>query len=283
MTNRILITLITMLVSANVYAADSSAMNILSIQGHSFYDVIDEGLHGPEMVVVTPGTFKMGSDHGPEDVQPARTVKVTKPFAIGKFEVTFADYDRFAEETGRKKPTDLGWGRGNRPVINVDWDDTRAYAAWLSKKTGKKYRLPTEAEWEYAARAGSPQEYAWGKQLAENDANCNRCGSAWDNVVTAPVGSFHANSLGLHDMHGNVWEWTEDCWNENYEGAPKDGKAWKTGLCSHRVVRSGSWFDTSKYLQASTRWGNIATYFSATTGFRLVQELEEKQIYAMMD
>ncbi len=134
------------------------------------------------------------------------------------------------------------WGRGNRPVVNVTWDDATAYAQWLSAVTGESYRLPSEAEWEYAARAGTETAYSWGDELGTNKANCDGCGSRWDDdEETAPVGSFAPNAWGLHDMHGNVWEWTGNCWNEGYAGAPADGSAWTDGHCGRRVVRGGSY------------------------------------------
>ena len=117
-------------------------------------------------------------------------------------------------------------GRGRQPVINVTWDDAQRYVAWLSKMTGKPYRLLSEAEWEYAARAGTQTAYSWGDEIGKGNANCNGCGSQWDNKQTAPVGSFAPNAFGLYDMHGNVWEWVEDCFHDNYNGAPEDGSAW---------------------------------------------------------
>ena len=159
------------------------------------------------------------------------------PFAVSKFEVTFDEWDACFELGGclvnaADQPSHAAlpgpWGRGKRPVINVSWGDAQEYVAWLSKETGKSYRLLTEAEWEYAARAGSTTNYSWGDDIRKEGkvmANCNGCGSEWDNQKTAPVGSFAANAFGLHDMHGNVWELVEDCWSENYDGAPVDGSA----------------------------------------------------------
>ena len=146
----------------------------------------------PEMVVVPAGEFMMGSNDGQADEKPVHKVTIAKPFAVGKFEVTFAEWDACVAAGGCKhKPDDEGWGRGKRPVINVSWDDiTKEYLPWLSRKTGKTYRLLTEAEWEYAARAGSRAKYAWGDEIGKNSANCDGCGSHWDNKQTAPVGSF---------------------------------------------------------------------------------------------
>lgn len=217
----------------------------------------------PEMVVIPAGHFQMGCVSGincGSDEKPVHEVKIAS-FALSKYEVTFEEYDAFTDATGRERADDRGWGRGQRPVINVSWYDAMAYAAWLSKQTGKTYRLPSEAEWEYAARAGTTTKYSWGNEIGINRANCDGCGSQWDNKMTAPVGSFEANSWGLYDMHGNVWEWVQDCWNENYEGAPADGSAWTPGDCSGRVLRGGSWYTDPGSLRSAIR-------FSYTTGFR---------------
>ena len=164
---------------------------------------------------------------------------------MGRYEVTFAEYDRFVSATGRESPDDRGWGRGRRPVINVNQADAKAYATWLSAQTGKTYRLPSEAEWEYAARARTRTRYSWGDSIGCDQARYGRreggeCSDSWDGTV--PVGSFEPNAFGLYDMHGNVWEWVADCWHDNYEDAPTDGSAWTTGCDSARaVLRGGSW------------------------------------------
>ena len=163
---------------------------------------------------------------------------IPAPFALSTHEVTFEDYDRF---THPNEVNDQGWGRGRRPVINVSWDEAKDYVEWLSSETGATYRLPSEAEWEYAARAGTANKYSWGNEIGANRANCqnDHCGDQWKR--TAPVGSFPPNGFGLYDMHGNVWEWVEDCWNGSYAGAPADGDAWRSGDCAKRVLRGGSW------------------------------------------
>lgn len=190
----------------------------------------------PEMVVVPDGRFRMGSSKSNmTEVRPTHEVVIAKPFAIGRFTVTFANWDACVTDGGcRHKPEDRGWGRGKQPVIYVSWEDvSNEYLPWLSLKTGKNYRFPTEAEWEYAARAGSPTEYPWGDDIGKGNANCRDCVSDWAGKQTAPVGSFKANAFGLHDMHGNVWQWVEDKFHSNYQGAPVDGSAWTTGGSSN--------------------------------------------------
>ena len=158
-------------------------------------------------------------------------------------------------------------------MINVGWDDAQLYVQWLSEQTGHAYRLPTEAEWEYAARAGTTTAYSWGNDIGRNLANCDGCGSQWDEDRTAPVGSFPANAFGLHDMHGNVWEWVLDCWNDTYSGAPTDGSAWLSGNCGRRVLRGGSWVSYPRNLRSAYRdWypPGIRNYI---IGFRVARTL----------
>ena len=196
-------------------------------------------------------------------------------FALGVYEVTFEEYERFARATGRDRPNDRGWGRGGRPVNNVSWEDAQAYAAWLSDETGEDYRLPSESEWEYAARAGSATRYSWGRDIGRNRANCNGCGSRWDSDGTSPVGSFAANGWGLYDMHGNVWEWVEDCWHENYAGAPRDGSAWTSGgSCGRRVLRGGSWLYIPAFLRSANRNFFVAGARVGGFGFRVSRTLD---------
>jgi formylglycine-generating enzyme required for sulfatase activity len=192
-------------------------------------------------------------------------VTLARQFAVGRFAVTFDEWDACFADSGCKghNPSDEGWGRGQRPVINVSWDDARAYVAWLSRKTGKPYRLLSEAEFEYAARAGSQTAYSWGNDVGKGNANCKGCGSQWDNRQTAPVGSFAANAFGLYDMAGNNWDWVEDCDNASYNGAPTDGSASASGDCSKRVVRGGSWNTGPLFLRSAGRnW--------VTTGLRII-------------
>ncbi|MDE0609528.1 MAG: SUMF1/EgtB/PvdO family nonheme iron enzyme [Anaerolineaceae bacterium] len=229
-----------------------------------------------DMVSIPAGKFRMGDRKGDDDEKPTRRVTVPA-FKLGKYEVTFAQWDACVEDGGCNgyMPHDEGWGRNDRPVIKVSWDDVQSFIDWLNGKTGGNYRLPSEAEWEYAARAGTTTKYSWGDDIGSNRANCDGCGSRWDDRQTAPVGSFPANAWGLHDMHGNVWEWVQDCWNDSYKGAPKDGSAWTSGDCSRRVFRGGAWFFDAWYLRSADRdWGGRASRdsFYGFIGFRLAQD-----------
>ena len=191
--------------------------------------------------------------------------------------MTFAEWDACARDGGCPRgeaiANDIGWGRGRRPVIYVSWNDAKRYVRWLSRKTGKAYRLPSESEWEYAARAGTQTVYSWGDEIGVNRANCRGCGSQWDDSKTAPVGSFGANAWGLHDMHGNVREWVEDCWNGSYAGAPADGSAWRAGNCAVRVLRGGSWSGRPSNLRAADRNWYTTGNRNFNRGFRVARTL----------
>jgi formylglycine-generating enzyme required for sulfatase activity len=231
----------------------------------------------PEMVVVPAGEFMMGSPttekgHSANE-GPQRSVTIAKPFAVSKFAVTFADWDACVSAGGCPHISDSGFERGTKPVINVRWDEAQQYGAWLSKMTGRPYRLLTETEWEYAARAGSTTAYFWGDQIGNGNANCNGCGSHWDGRQTAPVGSFKPNAFGLHDMAGNAWQWVQDCYHDNYNGAPTDGSAWANGHCSRRVVRGGSWGNVPQYLRSASRDWFSADDRDFHIGFRLGRTL----------
>ncbi|MGB7931740.1 MAG: SUMF1/EgtB/PvdO family nonheme iron enzyme, partial [Gammaproteobacteria bacterium] len=213
-----------------------------AVAGRSYRDALPGGGSGPLMVELPAAGYLMGSAGNSLnfDERPQHPVNLPA-YAIGKYEVSFAEYDRFAQATGRRLPPDEDWGRDDRPVINVSWKDAEAYASWLSDQTGQRYRLPSESEWEFAARAGTTNAFWWDGVISTNPANCFDCGSRWDGTRTAPVGSFQANTFGLHDTAGNVQEWTEDCYQPNYQNAPSDGSAWQTPACTRRVVRGGSY------------------------------------------
>ena len=240
-----------------------------------------------EMISIPGGTFRMGdlSGDGDDDERPVHSVTVPA-FRMGKYEVTFAQWDACVADggCGRYRPDDEGWGRGNRPVINVSWDDVQPFIDWLNNKTGGNFRLPSEAEWEYAARAGSTTKYHFGNSESQlcryaNHADdstdySNRNKSCSDGVGkrSAAVGRYQPNSYGLYDMHGNVWELVDDCWNDSYVGAPSDGSAWGSGDCSQRVRRGGSWYNLSEGGRSSSRaWSDRWDNEASARGFRLAQ------------
>ena len=237
----------------------------------------------PEMVVIPAGTFRMGCVSGQDcedDEFPVHDVTIQEAFEVSVYEVTFAQWDACVAGggCGGYRPYDEGWGRGNRPVINVSWEDAQAFVSWLSRYTGEDYRLLSEAEWEYAARAGTETAYGMGDAIRRNQANCTGsrlmregiCRDRWD--YTAPVGSFQPNAFGVHDMHGNVGERVEDCWNDSYAGAPSDGSAWLSGDCSRRVLRGGSWGRGPVRLRSASRLASTGGRYN-DSGFRVARTL----------
>lgn len=241
----------------------------------------------PEMVVVPAGRFTMGAPESEADSRdeerPPRGVTIGRPFAVGKLEVTFDEWAACVEGGGcrsNEAPDDEGWGKGRRPVVNVSWDDTREYLDWLSKKTGMSYRLLSEAEWEYAARGGSTTPYASGMSITTRQANFNdgeggdveRGGERY-RERTLEVGSFAANAFGLHDMHGNVWEWVEDVWSDSHAGGPGNGSARLQGDDTQRVLRGGSWYRVGHYARSASRHSDITNTRSNEVGFRVARGL----------
>ena len=217
-----------------------------------------------------------------DDEGPQRTVTIGSDFAVGRYEVTWVEWDACVADGGcggytPENPS--GWSKGRNPVMRVSWDDAQAYVSWLSRKTGAKYRLLSEAEWEYAARAGTTTPFSFGSTISTSQANYDGNYTYGSGVKgeyrqkTTPTGSFSANSFGLYDMHGNVWEWTQDCWNDSYSGAPKNGSAWTSGDCSRRVVRGGSWLDYPQYFRSAVRFGIGTSYRDFSFGFRVARTL----------
>jgi len=250
----------------------------------------------PELVVVPAGQFTMGSPESDElrspNEGPEHTVTFAKAFAIGKYEVTFDEWDACVAEKACAAVEDDGWGRGRRPVIFVNFQMAHDYTRWLTQKTGKAYRVPSEAEWEYAARAGSTTQWFWG----DDPKRACEFGNVGDDTLrtehpdwplhdckdgfpkTSPVGSFKANAFGLHDTVGNVWEWVEDCYNETYAGAPADGRAWLTGDCVRRVDKGGGWYNKPSAVRPALRYaGDDPGRQNNTLGFRVVRTLERNR------
>ena len=224
-----------------------------------------------EMAVVPAGSFMMGSPDSYEGRgTPVHRVTISEPFAVGKNEVTFREWDACVSEGGcSHRPDDEGWGRGDRPVIDVNWNDAQEYVVWLSRRSGEPYRLLSESEWEYVARAGTTGPYHFGSMISTGQAN-------YDNDLerTAPVGSYPANGFGLHDVHGNVMEWVEDCRHDSYNGAPSDGSAWTSGGdCDWRVLRGGSWNSGPRLLRSADRGNGWAESRFIFNGFRVARTL----------
>lgn len=237
--------------------------------GNFFWDC--EGC--PEMIVVPAGTLVMGDDSRFEAERPAHPVTIPRPFAVGRFEVTFDQWQACVDDGGcAKVPDDHKWGRGIRPVINVGWGEAVGYTEWLTRTTGYPYRLPTEAEWEYAARGDTATAFWWGDEAGQENANCRNCGPEISHM-SFPVGSFRPNPFGLYDVHGNVWEWVQDCWNPDYVDAPTDGTVRLDGDCRFRVTRGGSWYYINTNMRAAYRSKYPATAFSYGIGIRVVRNL----------
>jgi formylglycine-generating enzyme required for sulfatase activity len=235
-------------------------------------DVFRDCRECPELVVVPVGEFDMGSNDFDFE-KPVHKVTIGKAFAIGRREVTFEEWDQCIASGGcRHRPDDRGQGRAERPVTDVSWRDATAYASWLSQKTGQKYRLPSEAEWEYAARGGTKTAFWWGRDVGSRFANCRDCGGDSGQAAVA-TGSFSANPFGLFDTAGNAAEWVQDCWNDTYRGAPRDGSAWASGQCGQRVLRGGSFDSQARYLRSASRFRYDTDVRYYANGFRVVREL----------
>jgi formylglycine-generating enzyme required for sulfatase activity len=248
-----------------------------------------ENVCGPEMVILPKAGFQMGSslaeinaltkqygDHFKTEA-PKHEVSISEPFAVSRFEVTFDDWRTCVKGGGCQHngtPSDRGWGRGKRPAINISWNDAQDYGDWLNSKVGgKPYRLLSEAEWEYAARASTTTRYFWGDDIGNGNANCQSCGSQWDNKQTAPVGSFKPNGWGLYDMHGNVWEWVQDCYADSYQETPRDGRPAKTTENCPRIVRGGSSDFYPWGLRSAYRYRYVPDFRYDDVGFRVARTL----------
>ena len=218
----------------------------------------------PALIALPAGAFTMGSNSSDPSERPAHKVTLAEPFAIGKYEVTVEQWN--ACPTCHRSTQ-----AGNAPVRDVSWDEAQQYVKWLSSASGKAYRLPTEAEWEYAARGGTATAYWWGDKMAAGKANCKDCGPPWQVDAPANVGSFAANPYGLFDMNGSVWEWVSDCWHNSFKDAPADGRAWDAPNCTVRVIRGGSWREGASYMVSSTRFKYDASVRNSQNGFRVAR------------
>ena len=237
-----------------------------------FQDTMVDGSLAPEMIIIQGREFIRGDAQGDTDERPPTAVN-PGTYAIGVFEVTFDEYDQFCADTRREMPDDEGWGRGSNPVVNLSWQDAKAYTEWLSNKTRKRYRLPSDAEWEYAARAGADTKFWWGDESGAARANCEGCNSLWDGAQIAPVGKFAANPLGLHDTAGNVFEWVADCYHDSFAEAPADGAPVEKPGCGKRVIRGGAWSFPPKEIRSANRWRDFPTRRSDDTGFRVARDM----------
>ena len=237
----------------------------------------------PEMVMLPTGAMVMGSPESEPkryaNESPQHPVRIDYPLAVARFELTYEQWQACVEAggCGEYLPDDDGWGRGPQPVIGVSWADAQQYVSWLSARTRRKYRLLSEAEWEYAARAGTRTPFYTGACIDSDDANFNASRPYADCTSTArsfprrpqPVGSYPANAWGLHDLAGNVWEWTQDCYNDSYQGAPQDGRPWLDGDCTFRVSRGGGFLSRASDLRSAYRNGFSVEERSGSIGFRV--------------
>jgi formylglycine-generating enzyme required for sulfatase activity len=244
-----------------------------TLKQRSVGDVFKDCNECPEMVVVPAGEFVMGSNDGEDDEKPIHRVVIPSGLAVGRFEITFSEWDACVSGggCGGHRPVDSGWGRGRRPVINVSWDVAKRYITWLTGKTGESYRLLSESEWEYVARAGTTTKYHTGNTIGYSQANYSGGGGG----ETVPVGRYGSNAFGLHDVHGNVWEWVEDCWDDSYGGAPGGGEARTTGECTLRVVRGGSWNYAPRLLRSASRSRFWTSFRSIYLGFRVARMVSQ--------
>lgn len=240
-------------------------------------DQLAVGGQGPAMVQLPVGNFMMGSKRFSE--KPIHFVQISRPIQIMVNEVTYKDYEKYCIETGASFPDDEGWEGSDNPVINVSWHEAQAYASWLSKQTGFTYRLPSESEWEWAAGAGADTLYTWGKGFIKERANCKKCSKQGKSQQTTPVRSFPPNKFGIHDMAGNVWEWVQDCWVDNYNNATEDqAPRTITGKCGNYTIRGGAWNSPKRQITTTARLGIWAETKSNYIGFRLVKDQNNGEV-----
>ncbi|MFC5460370.1 formylglycine-generating enzyme family protein [Massilia niabensis] len=228
----------------------------------------------PVLVAIPAGSFTMGNNTSDPSEKPAHQVTIATPFAIGKFEVTVQQWNACVDARGCPAIAQPANTPPNAPMRDLSWDDAQQYVKWLGTASGKPYRLPTEAEWEFAARGGTATRYWWGEQMVPGKANCKDCGPPWSADRPAGVGSFAANPYGVHDTSGSLWEWVSDCWHNNFKNAPVDGSSWDQPNCRVRVIRGGSWREGAAYMVASTRFRYDASVRQWQNGFRVARSLK---------
>ncbi|WP_442856503.1 SUMF1/EgtB/PvdO family nonheme iron enzyme [Burkholderia sp. WSM2230] len=228
----------------------------------------------PIMIALPAGSFSMGSNSDDPSEKPVHHVTIGAPFAIGKYEVTVEQWNACVAANACPKLTPETNANKAAPARDLSWDDAQQYVQWLARTTGKPYRLPTEAEWEYAVRGGTTTAYWWGDQMRKGNANCKDCGEPWHKEGPEAAGSFAANPYGLYDMNGSVWEWTADCWHNSYQSAPVDGRAWENPGCDMRVIRGGSWREGGGYMLSATRFKYSAGVRQSQDGLRVVKDLK---------
>lgn len=277
----------------------SFAVFLPHTQGHAqsaldtFSDAMSDGSNGPEMVVIPGSQFLMGDRHGngPDDEKPNREVELG-PFAMSRYEVTSEEFAHFVKAFSKRPPKGNENSGAYHPVTHISWDDAQGYVHWLSQETGQNYRLPTEAQWEFAARGGSSTTFFWGNDPSQAcfyanvaDQAALRQDEKWLSVSCedgftgpAPVGQFPPNPYGLYDMIGNVWEWVEDCYSDNYKALPQDGRALENAYCRKRVSRGGAWSSPPWYLRTSHRQPQPPNGRRENLGFRIVRALDEAEI-----
>ena len=266
--------------AAIILPANAYANSIKDLPIYKPGQVFRDCFNCPELVVIPRGSFIMGLKANSKKSLPAHQIQIKEPFAMGRFEVKFSEWQQCVDDGGcNNSPDDHHWGKKDRPVINITYFETKKYMSWITKRTGFRYRLPSESEWAYANRAGTTTIWWWGNKVGRNHANCKDCKSPWSDGGdkshgTAPVGMFPPNPFGLYDTTANVFEWVDDCWNNSYKGAPNNGTAWTQGDCYYRVIRGGSFYYFSKVGRSSYRAKNPPNVKSYWLGFRVLRELK---------
>ena len=228
----------------------------------------------PEMLVLQPATFTMGNNHGDRSERPAHRVSIKRPFAIGKYEVTIGQWGECVEAGGCSHKPAKTSSTDSSPITDISWKDAQEYVRWLSRVTKQQYRLPSEAEWEYAARAGTQSRFWWGDEPGTGQANCKNCGGKWDHAAPAEIDAYPPNPFGLYGTSGGVWEWVADCWHKSYQGAPKDGSSWSGFDCRENVIRGGAWRNDTSYIHSSSRFKYDSNVRYLLNGFRVAKTLQ---------